>query len=590
MEVIALNRQGLSLKNTILGILASVSLIIAIILSYYSYNLIRKNGENLSAVINQSLSITAMNIESDFIQIEAYMDDISLDKDAFIMLKESASDYDIIKAIEKYTKKAITLNSRNRISGILIFTNNNRIYKIGNQVNYMNMDNIEFLFINEQIYKKKGNMAAYPASDQYYERGTDEYLMPIVRNINDIVTGKHLGYIVFMMSESFFNDYFNMNEINISSEPFISNKYGKIIYAGDKSLIGKNINPTDKEININSELFTLKNYPISKYGLNVGVLIKGRIEYYNTKLILLTSGSIFIVFLLLNMIFSKILIKDIIFPLNNLLSRMQEIVLRYDIQVKFNNKQVYKNNEIKKINAYVDNLVDEIGDLIEKILIKEQAKKESEIKSLQNQINPHFIYNVLNSIKLLTTNNNNNDVEKMMKSLGKILRNFFSETREKVEIREELAIIDEYMKIFKVIYGDQINVEFEIDEWVKYQLIPKFTLQPIIENAIYHGLIPKPGKGSITIKECKNNDNIILSILDNGVGIEQKKVDKLNSLLSSGRDYEGFGIGLFNVNYRLRLIYGNEYGITIESKKGEYTCVNLMLKDEKRDENENLNS
>ena len=215
----------------------------------------------------------------------------------------------------------------------------------------------------------------------------------------------------------------------------------------------------------------------------------------------------------------------------------------------------------------------------------EKQKKDLEYKVLQSQINPHFIYNTLNSIKWMATIQGASGISEMTTALAKLLKSISKGTSLLVPIREELSLLNDYFTIQSYRYGGTITLEVRVEEGFLYDCqILKFTLQPLVENAIFHGIEPK-GTGSIRIlvkQELSEGlpPGICISVTDNGIGMSREKADQI---LSTNEDSSADffrEIGVSNVQKRLQYEFGSAYGITIDSVEGEYTtmCIHIPQK------------
>ncbi|MDR1668622.1 MAG: histidine kinase [Oscillospiraceae bacterium] len=207
--------------------------------------------------------------------------------------------------------------------------------------------------------------------------------------------------------------------------------------------------------------------------------------------------------------------------------------------------------------------------------------KQAEINALQNQINPHFLYNTLETIRGQALCSGETQIAETTKALADIFRYNISKKGTMIHLTEELANIDSYIKIQRIRFNDKFELVSQIDEDAKEILIPKLLVQPVIENALRHGLEPKSGKGEIILRAFRTEKSLEISVLDDGVGMPPEKLSALNDKLSA--QYAGtFGtvennIGLENVNERIKLIYGQEYGISVMSAQNAGTKVTLSL-------------
>lgn len=241
------------------------------------------------------------------------------------------------------------------------------------------------------------------------------------------------------------------------------------------------------------------------------------------------------------------------------------------------------NHELGEIGKGINDLAEDVYTLMSRRLEDEKQKKDLEYKMLQSQINPHFIYNTLNSIKWMATIQGSTGISEMTTALAKLLKSISKGTKLLVPIEEELSLLQDYFTIQSYRYGGTITMEVQVDEdsLLQYQII-KFTLQPLVENAIFHGVEPK-GTGHILIHVFfetltgESEPSIRIDVTDNGIGMSPEKAAQI--LLSNEDNSTEFfrEIGVSNVHKRLQYEFGESYGITIESVEGEYTTMSIHL-------------
>ncbi len=231
--------------------------------------------------------------------------------------------------------------------------------------------------------------------------------------------------------------------------------------------------------------------------------------------------------------------------------------------------------EVRELAETYNLMVVELQKHIEKLVTVEKDKRLAEIYALQMQINPHYMYNTLSSIKWLVWQGNSKKTIEVLDAFILLLRNVISNTDECVTVEQEIENLKNYCLVNRARYGDSIKVEFFImQKCMKYE-IPKLILQPIVENAFFHGF-PEGGEGSICIFLKEELGILKFDIKDNGVGIKKDRLVELNN--KSYKKSNGFSsIGIDNVDDRLKLLYGNNYGISIKGVEGEGTIVTITL-------------
>ncbi len=215
--------------------------------------------------------------------------------------------------------------------------------------------------------------------------------------------------------------------------------------------------------------------------------------------------------------------------------------------------------------------------------IEEQVKKEqkqlrkAEFDLLQAQINPHFLYNTLDAIVWSAEAGNQKQVVSMVGSLSDFFRTSLNKGKEIVSIKEEIQHVKSYLEIQQIRYQDILTYDIKVSEEIYNYSIPKITIQPIVENALYHGIKNKRGGGSITIRGVSNGGFVILSIEDDGKGMSPERLEEVRKALDHGVNEDSAVYGLYNVNERIRLNFGEEYGISIDSTYDRGTEVIIKL-------------
>lgn len=241
------------------------------------------------------------------------------------------------------------------------------------------------------------------------------------------------------------------------------------------------------------------------------------------------------------------------------------------------------NHELGDIGRGINDLSESVTSLMNRRIEDEKQKQDLEYQMLQSQINPHFIYNTLNSIKWMATIQGAGGIAEMTTALSRLLKSISKGTRLLVPIREELAFLEDYFTIQNYRYGGTITFVLKVDDPAIYDSrIVRFTLQPLVENSIFHGIEPKGGTGRITVHACYEDSkakhrNIRIDVTDDGVGMPPQKAAQILTDSSDNRADFFREIGVSNVHKRLQYEFGDEYGITVESIVGEYTTMSIRI-------------
>ena len=242
-------------------------------------------------------------------------------------------------------------------------------------------------------------------------------------------------------------------------------------------------------------------------------------------------------------------------------------------------------HELGEIGKGINDLSESVNNLLNTKLQDEKQKRDLEYRVLQNQINPHFLYNTLNSIKMMASIQGATGISEMTSALASLLRSISKGTSLLVPISEELSLVNDYFTIQNYRYGGMITFGIDIKdpEIVKSRIL-KFTLQPLVENAIFHGLEPKGGIGNISISLSftesavhPENRDILIEVTDDGVGISEEKINRIMAGTTVAKADFFKEIGIKNVRDRLKYEFGDSYGIFIESEVGQYTKMKVLI-------------
>lgn len=249
--------------------------------------------------------------------------------------------------------------------------------------------------------------------------------------------------------------------------------------------------------------------------------------------------------------------------INRPLEKLGQVIRKVGETGDYTINERFGEDEIGQIGNQFKQMVEQNLVLKEQLYLSEIKQKEAELIALQAQINPHFLYNTLDAIYLMAQMGRAQEAGKMTLALSEIFRTGLSKGQEFIKVRDEIRYIENYLYIQKMRYGDRIAYDISVDDDILDEKMLKLILQPIIENAIYHGLEPKPGSGSLWIKAYREKEHMIFSIEDNGVGMEG--------------DRWKTGYGLKNVRERLKLYYGSEYDLLVKSELKKGTRMEIRI-------------
>lgn len=417
----------------------------------------------------------------------------------------------------------------------------------------------------------------------------DVQMLPFVDIIEHPYNTDVIGYIYGEMSPHVItNPLYNVHRSTDST--FYVNIAGQLYQYSENTLLpiaevfqnaeplhAYSVDPDTSVQKVQSEEgnYILINRPIDLYDSYIMECIsedsvqKNIFESFLSIVALILLAAVFITILVAGFL-NKIIYVPVL-HLQNRMSRISDGDFSRDTSTEWN-------HELGEIGKKINDLAENVVSLMKQELENERVKKDYEYQMLQSQINPHFLYNTLNSIKWMATIQNAPGIAEMTTSLSRLLKDISKGTTNLVTIKHELDLIQDYFTIQKYRYGGTITLSIDVqDESILECSILKFTMQPLVENAIFHGIEPKLSAGTIVIHIYKENQDVHIDITDDGVGIDPETAKHL--LDSNQATTSSFfkQIGVANVHKRLQYEYGDEYGLSITSEVGSYTTISIVL-------------
>lgn len=397
----------------------------------------------------------------------------------------------------------------------------------------------------------------------------------LIRVINDINTGKKIGILIINMDENVFH--------NLSLK--LSNQYGtKVVIQNEKNelVTGEDVDQemlnaiekvdyTDSKMGFLEERIHGKDYIVSNlkapdYNWKLTTIALYSESLQQTKFTNYFLICFSIINFLLIIIGSMIISKFITRPLKKLSESMKEIE-----GGEFNivNIKTY-NDEVGELKKGYNIAISQINLLLNKIHEDEKIKRQTELNLLMSQIKPHFLYNTFDTINSLALLGENKTIYKMIKALGKFYRTSLNNGKDIITVKEELNTVKSYLIIQNIRYQDMIETEYDLDPRCDDFRIIKLVLQPLVENSIYHGIRNSKNKGKIKISTFQEEEKVLLTLEDNGAGMDESQVRNITENRTTG-------IGVRATKERLRVFYGNEHEFIVESKKNVGTKITIKI-------------
>jgi two-component system sensor histidine kinase YesM len=253
------------------------------------------------------------------------------------------------------------------------------------------------------------------------------------------------------------------------------------------------------------------------------------------------------------------------------LSKLMKITESGDLSVR---ADIKSSDEIGMLGSSFNSMTEKINDLVDLVYEEQHQKRQAELLALQAQINPHFLYNTFDTIQWMAKKYNATEVVDMIKALTTFFRIGISRGKDFISVDQEITHVRNYLIIQSTRYEDLLSYEIDEQPGLQAYSVPKLILQPIVENAIYHGIKLKPEGGKITVLAAMEGTDIVFRVTDTGAGIRTDKLEEINTNLREGKQGEE-GYGIYNVNERIKLYYGTMYGVSAESVYGEGTTVTI---------------
>lgn len=553
-----------------------ISLILTLSISYSSYYIAS------SIILNNMKEQTRDSIDQASEYISEYLDKIKGLSDLIAMYP------DTIAALERSDEKSIqslasmlkiSASSDKRLQSVSVISKNGFAVTSDSSMAMPLSDNM----MDESWYKNAVLSKRMPAvtSIRHGEFTMDKssWVISISHEIVD-EKNRHLGVVLIDMSYRFIEDYIKSLNLGKNGYAYILDSDNMIIYHRDENVLMDEMKADElrmlsklsnqSEISDNFEYIITKDEIANSDWLLVGISSMENVHELKNSLIKTLVLINFVI--LMASIFISFAISG---KFTDPITQLQNAMMKLDENWGHLQISPHSSIEIKELAREYNELIDRIKLLTRDIAQKEDAKRIFELKALQSQINPHFLYNTLDTILWLAELGENEKVADVSKALGQMLRFSLNINQNMVELEHEMKHIENYLKIQNYRYDDRIHYEITGDEKLLHAKVPKMILQPIIENAIYHGIRKKSGSGTIFIEFEAQGEDLILCVSDDGIGYceEAQKSDN-----ESGLKAKLGGIGLGNVDQRIKILCGEEYGISIRAREGGGTIVSYRLK------------
>ena len=535
--------------------------------SEYTHTIIQQMNQNIDSYIDYMENIAYLISSNE--DVQDYLFDEKIDNEGR---------YRILNQLQTI------LDSRSDIRNVGIISKNGRML-INDGSKSVNQD----LDLNTQEWyatalEKPNGPILTSSHVQHIISGERPWVITLSRGIRDRSgSGEKEGVFFIDLNYSAISELCDQSTVGTKGYAFILDAKGNIVYHPQQQQLYNELQTENISLIMDTDEDTVltgtgndgKLYSISrseKTGWTV-------VDCTNVKELLSKSRqaqSVYvltaIILVIVALLFSRFMARSITLPIQKLRDSMKK-VQEGDFSVS--DVVVDSKNEIGSLTKSFDVMTHRIHELMEQNVHEQEEKRRSELKALQSQINPHFLYNTLDSIIWMSEGKKNEEVVLMTASLARLLRQSISNEDEVVPIANEVEYARGYLTIQKMRYKDKLEFQIEVDSSILYIPLIKLVLQPIIENAIYHGLKYKESKGLLIVKGFMKDGNAVLQVIDDGVGMDEETLAHIYD--KHKVNYHSNGVGVYNVQKRLKLYYGEDYGITYTSELGKGTTATITI-------------
>lgn len=432
-----------------------------------------------------------------------------------------------------------------------------------------------------QAKENKGQTVISSSHVQPVIKGEYRWVVSLSRELSGVNSSNGLGILLIDLNFKVINDMLSKLDLGNRGYVFVIDRQGRIVYHPQQQLLYSNLKTERLEQVLQDKQggFVVKEGGASRiYSIKdtdfgwkiVGVFYENELVD-NKKQMQLSFAIAGLLCLGVGVLFSVVISRNLTRPIKKLQEKMMEVEKgNFDIRVP-----VGHSREISGLARSFNVMVLKVKELMDQIVIEQEIKRKSELNALQAQINPHFLYNTLDSIIWMAESKKHDEVILMTSALARLFRASLSKGREMIPIATEVEHITNYLKIQQMRYQDKIRFTLDMDRELYPYLTLKVLLQPLVENAIYHGIKNKEGPGTITITGSLQDDRIRFQVMDDGIGMDRSKVETL--LISTGSQHSRNSVGIANVHQRIQLYFGAEYGLSYTSEPGAGTIVTLLI-------------
>ena len=565
---------GLRAIMLIIVLLLSISFLVSI---FYIVN--KEKRETIIRESDTTLNTISDSIVSDIERYKEMSRIVMIDEGLVSYLKASRGKLDAGFIFATRSSIMRVLNPTTMVDSVFVFRDDGEYVSSSRDQYYFDFDKINDPAWMQPIIDQKGGAVISINADGAIARKKGRPLVSIGRLVYDVNTQKRIGMMFMNISSAFIDRKFDTmagkNMVVVGTDgTFLSGDSSIIRYLGEID-ISENI--AHKEIREGTKSVMLSAKKISGMPIVIACVIPidNSFEMYRTTYVIFILS---LIFMLAIVIAGTYITKNITNPVSGLTRAMETnkekgALEKIDIDIP--------QNEIGVLKDSYNGMVERVNDLFGKLLDNEQVIRRAEMRVLHEQIKPHFLYNSIETIGSMAMDAEAPEVYSALETLGSFYRNFLSKGDREIPLSREISIVQDYLRLQKLRYGDIIEDEYDIAEDTENYIIPKLILQPIVENSIYHGIRLTGERGLISIKSRLIDDVLHIYVRDTGVGMSEEQIEKLLSahddIKPGGEPEPSESFGLWGTIERIRYFCGTNDVVKIRSTVGEFTEIEFII-------------
>ena len=467
-------------------------------------------------------------------------------------------------------------------TGIIIYGQNGQMIKYGPDADYFKLSDFE----NESWFlenKSNNSVKWLPIIENTTGKTISRYYIPLLRKCISTDGRKEIGWQLIIVTTDLVRDAIKDYNFRDGEILVIYDRNQECVYSNKSDMTKEELHKILAKYDSDGFLqyagerwYAAQDY--SDYS-DLTILQLVNYNYFRSQIKTLFQSSFLALFISLTVAVSMtiLLSNTLTRPLQRIMQKM-ELISEGDFSV---DHSLNGDDEIGNLGKGINSLAQSVETLMIRVREEERQKKEYEYKILQSQINPHFVYNVLNSIRIMANLQGAANISNIIENFGGLLKEVSKGVDDKVTVKKEFELTEKYTYLQNLRRKGLLHVQYEIDSECEDYLILKFLLQPLIENSVLHGLEEKKGPGRIRVHAFRKENTLCITIWDNGEGMSKEEIQRLMNLEEKQTIGQYNKVGVRNVQERIQLLYGPEYGLKYESIKGEYTQVTVILPLEK---------